>query len=181
MKKMIYCLALLVLVLWSQSISAQSENTDSRLDKIIERLYLNHKSLTVVYSNLHDSARNALDGSDQQLSYIQKTYLFVSEAKLICYCQWALLSINGYIKDSHRSDYYALRLKDLKRAIFESQDRLVSLELYSAYIESDAPRRLVEEAVGIIQANIYMFEELLDLLEPLANPSRPFDRDPRDS
>jgi len=181
MKKMIFYLTLFLLVLLNQALSAQSEDIDSRLEEIIGRLYLNHRTLSVVYSNLHDTALDAVNGSDEQLGFIQKTYLFVSEANLVCLNQWELLSITGYIKDSHLSDYYTLRIKGLERAVFESKDRLVSLKLYSTYIESPEPRKLIEEAVGLIEANIYMFEELADLLKPLANPPNPFTRSLQDS
>lgn len=181
MNKRIVRLILALIVLHSQTALAQAEDIDSHLKEIIGRLYLNHKSLSVVYSNLHDTALDAVNGSDEQLGFIQKTYLFVSEANLMCLHQWELLSIIGYIKDSHLSDYYTLRVKGLERAVFESRDRLVSLKLYSAYIESPEPRELIEEAVGLIEANIYMFEELADLLKPHANPPNPFTRSLHDS
>ena len=126
MKKYINWLILFSLLLWSQTISAQTNSIDRRLEDILGRLYINHKSLSVVYSKLHDQALEAVNGSDKQLSYIQKSYLFVSEANLVCFYQWELLSIIDYIKDSHRSDYFTLRVKDLKRAIFETRDRCVS-------------------------------------------------------
>jgi len=175
MKKNINWLILIPLILWSQTTAAQTDSNNGRFEDILGRLYINHKSLTVVYSNLHDVALEAVIGSDQQLSYIQKSYLFVSEANLVCFYQWELLSIIEYIKDSHRSDYFTLRIKDLKRAIFESRDRVVSLKLYSAYIDNRGTIELIDEAVGLIEANIYMFEELVALLEPLANSPNPFD------
>jgi hypothetical protein len=181
MKKNINWVILALLLLSSQTALAQTDAVDGRLNEIIGRLYLNHRSLSVVYSNLHDTALEAVNGSDQQLSYIQKSYLFVSEANFVCFYQWELLSITGYIKDSHRSDYFTLRVKDLERAVFESRDRIVSLKLYSTYIENQEPRRLLDEAVGLIEANIYMFEELAALLEPLANAPNPFNRSLRDS
>lgn len=181
MKKNINWLILVPLLLSSQMTSAQTNAVDGRLEDILGRLYINHKSLTVVYSNLHSAALEAVNESDQQLSYIQKSYLFVSEANLVCFYQWELLSIIEYIKKSHRSDYFTLRVKDLKRAIFEIQDRVVSLKLYSAYIDNRGTLDLIEEAVGLIEANIYMFEELVAILEPLANSPNPFKPIPQDS
>ena len=113
--------------------------------------------------------------------YIQKTYLFVSEANLICRSQWELLSIANTIKDRHRSDYFTLRVKGLEWAAFESRDRVVSLNLYAAYIENAEPRKLIEEAVGLIEANIDMYDELATLLEPLTNPPNPYGRNRKES
>lgn len=56
-----------------------------------------------------------------------------------------------------------------------------SLKLYHAFIADDTPRGLVDQAVGLIEANIYMYEELLELLKPQANPSNPFEKLFRDN
>jgi hypothetical protein len=161
--------------------SADTDDEQGRLSEIIGRLYLNHRQLTDVYRNLHDAALSEVNGPERQLSYIQKTYLFVSEANLICFYQWELLAVIDYVKDSHRSDYLTLRLRDLDRAIFESRDRINSLKLYHAFIAGDTPRSLVDQAIGLIEANIYMYEELLELLKPQANPSNPFEKLLRDN
>ena len=181
MNKRIVQLVLALIFLFSQTALAPAGDLDNRFNEIVSRLYLNHRSLSVVYNKLHDAALDAVNGSDQQLAAIQKTYLFVSEANLVCLSQWELLSIIGYIKDSHLADYYTLRVKGLDRAAFESRDRLISLKLYSADIENPEPRELIEEAVGLIEANIYMFEQLADILKPLANPPNPFTRSLKNS
>jgi hypothetical protein len=170
-----------LILLLSQSAWGQSDPSSERLEELLGRLYLNHKSLSVVYSKLHSTALDAVGGSDQQLGYIQKTYLFVSEANLICRSQWELLSIANTIKDRHRSDYFTLRVKGLEWAAFESRDRVVSLNLYAAYIENAEPRKLIEEAVGLIEANIDMYDELATLLEPLTNPPNPYGRNRKES
>jgi hypothetical protein len=161
--------------------SADTDDNQGRLSEIIGRLYLNHRQLSDVYRNLHDAALSEVNGPEQQLGYIQKTYLFVSEANLISFYQWELLAVIGYVKDTHLSDYLTLRVKDLDRAIFESRDRINSLKLYHAFIDAETPRGLVDQAVGLIEANIYMYEELLELLKPQANPSNPFEKLLRDS
>ena len=161
--------------------SADTGNDQERLSEIISRLYLNHRQLTDVIRSLHDAALSEVNGPEQQLSYIQKTYLFVGEANLICFYQWELLAVIGYVKETHRSDYLTLRVKDLDRAIFESRDRINSLKLYHAFIAADTPRALVDQAIGLIEANIYMYEELLEMLKPQANPSNPFEKLLQDS
>ncbi|MFZ0725722.1 MAG: hypothetical protein WAM61_08035 [Desulfobacterales bacterium] len=176
MLKKIKPLMLILLLLSVPPASAQTDEAYGRLTEVIGRLYLNHKQLTEVYRDLHDAALIAVNGSDQQLGYIQKAYLFVSEANLIGFYQWELLAVIDYIEDTRRADYFTLRVKDLNRAIFESKDRVNSLKLYQGFITGDAPRGLVDQAIGLIEANIYMYEDVHDLLKPLANPPNPFEK-----
>ena len=143
------------------------------LTDLIERLYLNHNSLRTVYKDLHEAAIDNIGGPDRQLSYIQKSYLFVSEANLVCLYQWELISIVGYIRQDRRSDYFTLRVKGLQRAIFESRDRINSLMLYYGFIENAEIRKLLDNAIGLIEANIYTYEQLVGILGPMANPPNP--------
>lgn len=152
---------------------ANAGTKDEQLNDLIARLYLNHASLETIYRNLHDAAIDHVDGPDRQLSYIQKTYLFVSEANLVCLYQWELLSIVNYIRPESRSDYFTLRVKGLRRAIFESRDRINSLMLYYGFIENAETRKLLDEAIGLIEANVYTYEQLVDMLQPMANPPNP--------
>ena len=176
MVKKIKLWTVILLLVAVATASADTDDGQGRLSEIISRLYLNHRQLTDVYRNLHDAALSEVNGPEQQLGYIQKTYLFVSEANLIGFYQWELLAVIGYVKDTHRSDYLTLRVKDLDRAIFESRDRINSLKLYHNFIAGETPRGLIDQAVGLIEANIYMYEELLELLKPQANPSNPFEK-----
>ncbi len=176
MLKKIKRLILIFLLVSVAPVSAQNEDVDGHLAESIGRLYLNHKQLTNVYRDMHDAALTAVDGPDQQLGYIQKTCLFVSESNLIGFYQWELLAVIDYIKATHRSDYFTLRVKDLDRAIFESKDRVSSLKLYHGYITEDSPRALIDKAIGLIEANIYLYEDIIDQLKPLANPPNPFEK-----
>jgi hypothetical protein len=178
MRSKINFLVAALLLISALAAPARSVEPLERQSEIIERLYLNHRQLTGVYRDLHDAALGAVDGSERQLGYIQKTYLFVSEANLIAFYQWELLAAIDYIKDSHLSDYLTLRVKDLDRAIFESRDRVRSLKLYQAFIAGEELHHLVSHAIGLIEANIYMFEELRELFKPRANPPNAFERLP---
>ena len=153
--------------------AAHSGSKDEQLNDLIVRLHLNHGSLQTVYRDLHEAAIDNIDGPDRQLSYIQKSYLFVSEANLVCQYQWELLSIVNYIQQESRSDYFTLRVKGLRRAIFESRDRINSLMLYYSFIDNEQARKLVDDAIGLIEANIYTYEQLVDMLKPMANPPHP--------
>ena len=168
-KRILAVTAAVLMTLILVSLACSSSEND-QMKELIARLYLNHKSLQIVYRDLHASAAENLGGPDRQLSHIQKTYLLVSEANLMCYFQWELLSVIDYIRQERRSDYFTLRVAGLQRVIFESKDRVNSLRLYFGYIEDAGARKRIDDAIGLIEANIYTFEQLVDILQPLANP-----------
>ena len=170
MKHKILAATASVVVVLTLTAGAHCRPLDQNLNELIARLYLNHESLQTVYRDLHESAIDNIGGPDRQLSYIQKSYLFVSEANLVCRYQWELLSIVNYIRQESRSDYFTLRVKGLRRAIFESRDRINSLMLYSGFIENAQTRKLLDDAIGLIEANIYTYEQLVEILKPMANP-----------
>jgi hypothetical protein len=170
----IAAVAIVLLLIPALSAVSQPLEKEERLDEIVGRLFMNYKNLSSVYRDLHEAALDNLNGPDQQISYIQKTYLFVNEANLMCYYQWELLSIIGYIKEESKSDYFTLRVKDLDNAIFESKDRVNSLKLYYAYIENTSAKKSIDDAIGLIEANIYIYEEVLQILKPLSNPPNLF-------
>jgi hypothetical protein len=169
------CVAVITAMILTLAAGAEAQRGPGgeALNELIARLYLNHKSLQTVYRDLHESAIDNAGGPDRQLSYIQKTYLFVSEANLICQYQWELLSTVDYIRQESRSDYFTLRVKGLRRAIFESRDRVNSLMLYYGFIDNSQTRKLLDDAIGLIEANIYTYENLVDILQPMANPPNP--------
>ena len=171
-KNMLAAITAMVVTL-AVTTAAHSDSEDKQLNELIVRLHLNHGSLQEVYRDLHEAAIDNIDGPDLQLSYIQKSYLFVSEANLVCRYQWELLSIVNYIRQESRADYFTLRVKGLRRAIFESRDRVNSLMLYYGFINNAETRKLVDDAIGLIEANIYTYEQLVDMLKPMANPPNP--------
>jgi len=170
----ITAVVIILLLIPALSVVSQPLEKKERLEEIVGRLFINYKSLSSVYRDLHEAALDNLNGPDQQLSYIQKTYLFVNEANLMCFDLWKLLSIIDYIKDESKSDYFTLRIKDLGNTIFESKDRINSLKLYHAYIENTSAKKSIDEAIGLIEANIYIYEEVLQILKPLSNPPNLF-------
>ena len=153
---------------------AGSEETHGQLHSKIEELYLNYIELKRIYQDLHNVAVDEIGGPDIQLSYIQKAYLFVNEANLVCYTQWRLLSIISYIKQESLSDFFTLAAKDLEKAAFESRDRVNSLKLYYSYIDSQEARKLIDAAIGIIEGNIYMYEQMVEIIRPLTNTPEKF-------
>lgn len=180
MIKKINCLIVTLAMTAFLAADSSSETLEVRLSERVARLYLNVKSLNTVYGDLHTAALDAAD-DEHRLGHIQKTYLLVNEANLIGLCQWKLLSVIDYIKPDYRSDYFTLRVRDLDRAAFESRDRVNSLKLYYAYVADNRVKKLLDEAIGLMEANIYTFEDIRDLLRPLANPPGVLDHQPPDS
>ena len=172
-------LAVSILTVWIgiglTAFEAHTESLEEVLASQVEKLYLNYRELDHIYKDLHNVAVSEIDGSDKQLSYIQKAYLFVSETNLICYYQWRLLSITPYIKNESLSDFFTLRVKGLDKAIFESRDRINSLKLYYSFIESQSARNLIDAAIGIIEGDIYIYEKIFEILRPLTNSPEKFD------
>jgi hypothetical protein len=137
------------------------EDLETELRPHVEQLYLNCRHLDGIYSDLHEAARQHGAGSDRELDYIQKAYLFVNEARQICWCNWKLFSTLTYLRDDRLEDYLRLRTQDLQDAIGDSAHTVRLIELYGEFIESAEVRRLITDAVGIIQGNIYLYEALL--------------------
>lgn len=159
---------------WLAAPSASGSLADApwktKLQSLAERLYVNYRSLDDIYHQLHDAAIETSGRSAEELSSIQKAYLFVSQANLIAFYQWELLVAVDYIEEEKMADYLTLRIKDLDRSIVESRDRINSLKLYSGFIDHDAALQSIDQAIGIIEANIYTYEALHELLRPQANP-----------
>lgn len=174
MRQIVVCLFAAWIGLCLTTGDAVSEEALPRLKSNVEKLYLNYVELERIYKELHNVSVDEISGPDMQLSYIQKAYLFVSEANLVCYTQWRFLSITPYIKNESKSDFFTLSVKDLDKAAFESRDRVNSLKLYYSYIDSEPARKLIDAAIGIIEGNIYMYEQMYEILRPLTNTPEKF-------
>ena len=140
----------------------------SLMKPIVEALFMNHNQLKYLYSDIHELARGPLFRSDRQLDYVQKAALYMNEAYLIGHSEWKLLSIMEYIKPEVVQDYYTLRKKGLTEAIQEIQYSIKQIELYKNFINDRAAVKIIQDAVGVIDANIYMMNKLLELVTPLS-------------
>ena len=136
----------------------------------IERLYLNNKQLEKIHQDLHEITIISFKGPETQSSYIRQSNLFINEANLMCKNQWELLSITAYIKDEHITDFYTLRARGLQSVISESNHRIHLLKLYSGYIRNKQALDSIDTAIGIIEGNIYLFETISEMLQPLIHP-----------
>jgi len=175
MIRKVFTAALLFIGLALHSLAVATEPY-SRVEELTGRLLMNTKKLEHIYQDMHDFAQWTMNRSDRQLDYIQKSYLFINEAKTISFYQWELISVLDYIKEERKSDYITLRYRDLRRAIDDTQLTIHLLNTYVIFIEKQEVKQSIEEAIGLIQANIYMYEELRELLRPLSNkPPYPYE------
>ncbi len=156
----------LTLVCIQPGVAAEEPN-EALLKEKTEQLFLNYKLLDGLYKNLREVTGAYIYQPDQQLNYMQKIALFVNEARLASYYQWQMFSVMEYIKPEHKTDYYTLRTKDLQKAKTDLTFLLTLLDLYAAHIENQAALKPVNEAVANIKGTVYLFEGLLQILQPL--------------
>jgi hypothetical protein len=170
-------LSLLILGAGQQTpASPPTGSVDTHLRPHVERLYLNYKQLQEIHKDLHDIAITSFQGPEKQSSYIRQTNLFISEANLMCWSQWELLSMTTFIKDEHKIDFYTLRSRDLRTVITESNHRIHLLKLYSGYIRNQKALESIDTAIGIIEGNVYLFETVTELLQPLIHPPNTYNQ-----
>ncbi|MBI9083152.1 MAG: hypothetical protein JEZ11_06100 [Desulfobacterales bacterium] len=155
--------------------TAQDDATRQKeaLIPVIEQLYLNYREADNAYRDLRDLAMGYLGQSDSQLNYFQKVYLHIRHANLLCRNQWELLAIINYIRAEALTDYFTLRVRDLRRAIFETETELKALDIYGPFIENPKVAALVGRAVEKIRIHVYLYEKLLDRCRPLARQEGP--------
>jgi hypothetical protein len=171
MKRLLWAVVFASLLIPGEG-AAQDPASLARMELLSGRLYLNYRNLETIYKEMHDHALAGLNESDEQLNYIQKTYFLINGAKAILFYQWELLSIQEYLREDAKGDYYTLRFRDLKRAIDDSKFSATLIALYAAYITDKEATKSIEEALSIIRGSVYMFEEFRRILAPLSNRPR---------
>ena len=139
----------------------------------VEALYLNYHELKVVHSDLHAAARLHIEQQGEQLAEIQSAARFIEQANLIAYYQWELLSITAYIREEARSDFFTLRVKDIADARQKSEDLILAVKVYDAFIRDPVVLALIEKSIGHIERNIDIYDKLQSLMIPLANSPPP--------
>jgi len=139
----------------------------------VEALYLNYHDLKVVHSDLHAAARRHIEQGGEQLAQIQSAARFIDQANLIAYYQWELVSITEYIRDGARSDFFTLRLKDIADARQKSEDLILAIKVYDAFIKDPQVLDLIAKGIGHIQQNMAIYDALHTLMMPLSNRPKP--------
>jgi hypothetical protein len=168
--KKIPAAAVLVGFLWIAACVNVAPRPDySALRSEVERLYLNYHALKAVHSDLHTAALMHTERSDGQLNEIQTAARLIDQANLIAYDQWKLLSITEYIRDSARSDFFSLRVKDVAEAHRKSKDLVLTIKVYNAFIKDAVALALIEKGIAHIERNMAIYEAMHALMMPLAN------------
>jgi len=140
----------------------------------------NARALDNLYDRLHNAAVDEAGRSttDLQLSYIQKTYLYVHQARIVAAYQIRLMSDFPYIHEDRLTDFLTLRARDLDQAISEMEDASGFLKVYAAFIRNPRVLADIHTAREMIGGTIYLYENLLETIRPAVNPAAPFTRDP---
>lgn len=159
---------------------AAADHFENEIRQAISACRVNARELDNIYDRLHDAAANEAGRSsaDQQLSYIQKTYLYVYQARLVADYQIRLLSDFHFIAKTQHRDFLTLRARDLDQAIYDMEDAASFLEVYAAFIEDRQALTEIENARQMIGGTIYLYENLLEAIRPAVKPAAPFTRDP---
>ena len=139
----------------------------------VETLYLNYHDLKVVHSDLHAAALRHIEQGGGQLAEIQSAARFIDQANLIAYYQWELLSITEYIRDGARSDFFTLRVKDIADARQKSEDLILAIKVYDAFIKDPQVLDLIAKGIDHIQQNMAIYDTLHTLMMPLSNRPKP--------
>jgi len=173
LKRWFYATSLLLVILLGGCAKTNALPDFGPLRSEVESLYLNYHELKVVDSDLHAAARRHIEESGQQLAEIQSAARFITQANLIAYYQWELLSITEYVRDSARSDFFTLRVEDVADARQKSEDLILAIKVYDAFIRDPRALALIEKGIARIQQNIAIYDTLYKLMAPLANGPAP--------
>ena len=157
-----------------------AEYFENEIRQAISACRVNARELDNIYDRLHAVAANEAGRSsaDQRLSYIQKTYLYVYQARLVADYQIRLLSDIHFIAKAQHSNFLTLRARDLDQAIYDMEDAASFLEVYAVFIEDRQALMEIENARQMIGGTIYLYESLLETIRPAVKPAAPFMRDP---
>lgn len=160
--------------------STDFDRLEMEIRQAVAACQVNARELDRIYDRLHDAAADEAGRStnDLQLGYIQKTYLYVHQARLVAAYQIRLLSDFPYIDEDRRTDFLTLRAQDLDRAISEMENAASFLEVYAAFIQDRQVLGEIETGRQLINGTLYLYEKLLETIRPAVNPAAPFTRDP---
>jgi hypothetical protein len=164
----------------NRSGSTDPDDLEKEIRQTVAACQVNARELDRIYDRLHNAAADEAGRSTNglQLGYIQKTYLYVHQARLVAAYQIRLLSDFPYIDADRRADFLTLRAQDLDRAISEMENAANFIDVYAAFIQDRQVLGEIETGRQLISGTIYLYEKLLETIRPAVNPAAPFTRDP---
>lgn len=137
----------------------------------VEQLYLNYQELDHVFSEVLLRSRIEREPSNEELSRIHMIARLIQQANRIAYYQWALLSITEYIDSDASTDFFTLRVADLRFARDESIELLQLVELYSAFIRDQDVLNEIKRGTDLVEADIELYKTLIRQLKPRVRPA----------
>ncbi len=144
----------------------------------VEALYLNYHELKIRHSDLHTAALAHIEASGHELGEIQSAARFIQQANLIAYYQWELLSITHYIRASARRDFYTLRERDLLDAQDKSNDLIMAVKVYDAFVHDPQASKLIMACLQLIEKHIMLYGQMVGELRVLNGRSGPGEKKP---
>jgi len=168
MMRWIWPLVVLLLVAEAPA-AAPTDAALERMKTISGRLYMNDRDLASLYQDMRGYAQFSMNGPERQLDYIQKLSLVIDRAKTQGYFLWRMLSVFDYLAEARQSDFLTLYEAELQNARDDCRMSIRLIDLYAAFIEREEIRKTLQDVVGVIEANVYMYEELVELIEPSMN------------
>jgi hypothetical protein len=145
-----------------------------RIAALVERLYLESKELKTIYLDLRAiSTTHAFLPDDLQLSYLQKSALYVEKAHLSAHYQWELFAIMNAIRPSSVMDYYTLRHQSLGQAANQARYDRRFLEVYRPFISSEEAQEEIRRALAAIDKIQALYTELMAAIAPLVRKGPP--------
>jgi hypothetical protein len=133
----------------------------------VEALYLNYWDLKRLHGDLHTVALAHIESGGPQLDEIQDAARFVQQANLIAFYQWELLSIAEYIHERARDDYFTLRVRDLIDARDQSNDLVLSIKVYDAFIRDPQALALIGACMNRIEKHRGLYLQMAQELKRL--------------
>ena len=164
-----FALILALFLLPAAGLPAAADGPDDALKDAVEKLFFNQKALARVSQALHRQAWQHLNGSDQGLAHLQRAAIHIDQSRTEALHQWELLAVVDYIRDSARGDFFTLRYRGLHRAQERSRELLQLVDLYSGFVGDNTADQALDHGRALIRANIYLFESLINIIEPFIN------------
>ncbi len=153
----------LILFLPAASFGKTKPDPLPRLKTVADELYVNVASLDETCQDLQQMADD--DSLDvESRCCVQACAEAVYAARAIAYLQYSQVSDYPFIRSDARGPWCSLRQKELQQAITDSQTRMDILQYWLPGIKAPQAQEAIEQGLGLIQANIYMFETLADLM-----------------
>ncbi len=166
--------AILLAVVWVFMLGCASMDNRQEwapLKTSVEALYLNYHELRTLHSDLHAAALAHIESSGPELSEIQSAARFIQQANLIAFYQWELLSITHYIRESALRDFYTLRERDLLDAQNKSNDLIMAVRVYDAFVHDQQASKLIAACIQCIEQHIALYGQMVDELRILNGQS----------